>query len=209
MKTEKWLTHEQARLLRERGAPTKLVQALGTIPRTRHALLDFDFTQRYAVFVDILQQRSKGLAQRAVFEVVEALRDQLGEPRSMANFAGGQLLCREWRCVPGWALSVSAEFYSGDEPWCDVALIIHRRFPDEESRKLMDRHVKIALWGEDEDAWPRSFSPLVAPVDVPAQPEALPSWVVELEQAAGPASERASELEASTDRPSLEDLYLE
>ncbi|HYG25713.1 MAG TPA: hypothetical protein VD906_02290 [Caulobacteraceae bacterium] len=187
----------------------KLVQALGTIPRTRHSLLSFDFAQRYGVFVDSLQHRSKGLAQRAVFEAVESLSGELGAPRSVANFTGGTILCREWRCVPGWALSVSAEFYSGDAPWCDVALIMHRRFPDEQSRKLIDRHVKIALWGEDEDAWPRSFWPFTAPVAITAQPEALPNWVVELERAAEPGSEPASELEASTDRPNLENLYLD
>ncbi len=207
MKKDEWLTPEQANLLREQGAPMKLIRALGTFPHLRHSLATFDYTERYGVFANMVARRSKGLAQRAVFDMAEALTPRLGTPRSVPNFTGDKILCREWRCVPGWAMSVSAEFYSGDQDWCDTAIIIHRRFPDEHSQKLMDRRVKIALWGEDEDGWPRPFYFSSPPVAVLAEPKALPGWVIELEQISEPNPE--PELEGGKGPPGLEEFFVE
>jgi hypothetical protein len=213
MRKDEWLTPEQANLLLQQGAPMKLIRALGMFPRLRHSLTSFDYTERYGVLVDMVQRRSKRLAQRAVFDLAEALTPRLGQPRAVRDYTGAKILCREWK-VPGWALSVSAEFYSGDSDWCETAIVVHRRFQDEQAQKLMDRQVKIALWGEDDDAWPQPhyFTP---PPIVFDEPKPLPEWIIELQQIAGTADHAASGAEAdlcaarkgNQERPSLQGFF--
>lgn len=60
-----WPTPDQAKKLRAQRAPLKLIRALGLLPHTRQSLTNFDFTDRYGVFVDIVQRRSKRLARRS------------------------------------------------------------------------------------------------------------------------------------------------
>ena len=154
MSKYEWLTAEDLQRLRACGAPLRYIRALGDLAHPPSSAKHFDYSERYGVFVYTTQRRSLKGAQSEAFRIAETLDVRLGERRSVWDFHGSKVLCFQWTSEKEWNLSVSAEFYTGDYDWCEVALHIHRRFPDVQSREAMDRHVKIALWGPDPKNWP-------------------------------------------------------
>ena len=215
MEEDDWITPQEARNLRQCGAPMGYIRALDNVLKPNWAKTH-DYSEPYGVYQSSIQRRGKKAAQRAVFEMAETLTPHLGKPRSVRDPSINDTLCFEWTSVPGWTLSISAEFYSGDSEWCETAVLIHRRFADRQTQRMMDHHVKVALWGDDPRVWPKPYTAPPPPVDFD-EPEERPepAWVTELNELAGKIKPVVSQpalaetdVGSGSDPAGLEDLFV-
>lgn len=165
-----WLTADETQTLQKDEAPLRYIEALGDLRFRPHNAKRHNFSPRYGIFDLCSARRTLKGAQRALFEMREALTPRLGPSRSIKDPTGSEAIWVEWRSLAGWTLSVSADEYPYDPEWFTTAVLVHRRFTDRASQTEMARQVKICLWGSDEKYWPGR--PYMGPVFKPIVPRA-------------------------------------